>query len=193
MSRAGYFQAITVASAVVLGSASVWAYEGPFWDRHRQDHPKCTSWVNQHESMTQQLEKTAEGLRSRKSSEQKTKIQRRLNALAQQRSQAMAHLQDCIAANYGFNRTFTLDASENQVGLSALSGTTHFGGAPFNVSLAKGHLIGEAIDGPVAGHPTYNHAWGKLTSEYEFTVTRLRDTSGRIGQVNFVVPVVPAQ
>jgi len=72
-----------------------------------------------------------------------------------------------------------------------MTGDAIYNGAPIHVDLGAGHFIGDRIDAPLTGHPTYNRVWGTLISESQLQVTRLRDMSGRISAVNFIVPIGP--
>lgn len=179
--------------AFLLAAVPAYSAEGHFWASARQNYPLCISWIDQHEQLTDQLGAVSKGLAHTTTRQQRSAIEAELNRLAQQRSEAMAGLQDCIKDNYGYHRTFKLDAEHTQVGMTRLTGTTIYQNEPFSISLGAGHFIGDNVKAEVTNSPAYTTAWGKMTSEGVFHVTRLRELNGHILSVNFDVNVRPPQ
>jgi len=101
-------------AAILAATDPASAFGDAFWSRHRQEHPKCMNWIDRHEQLTHQLNDQAEGLRHTSTQAERSALTTRLNSLSQQRSEQMAGLQDCIRINYGYQRTFELDAQHNQ-------------------------------------------------------------------------------
>ena len=67
--------------------------------------------------------------------------------------------------------------------LSPLAGSFDYGGQRIDVSLVKGHSIGDEINGSIKKRSRrpcfYNHIWGVVVSPIEFRVTKLRTVQGR--------------
>lgn len=131
----------------------------------------------------------SKGLACTTTQQQRSAIEMKLNRLAQQRSKALAGLQAGVKDNYGYHRPFNLDAEHPQIGMTKLTGSTFYQDKPFSGSLGAGHFIGDNVKVEVTGSPRYTLAWGTITSEGIFHVTRLRDLNGHGLNVNFDVNV----